>query len=137
MTTRPHWQALCERLRAGNMDLDRAIERGSVVYFDAADAAALIAGGGVANGRPLLQQMVESAAAATGKPQPQVAVFSECAPHLCAAGHVEAALGLEDLGNEFLRLQPIDFLCAYPLEPPDRMPAFRQIFARHSAIAVR
>jgi DNA-binding NarL/FixJ family response regulator len=137
MATASHRQALLERLARQGVDVERVVEEGTLVCLDADGIAARILSAGVASCAPLIRHAVESAANATKRPQPRVAAWGETASLLCASGHTDAALELEQAGNELARTMPVDIMCAYPLLPNDGEADFKTICAAHTAVAIR
>jgi ligand-binding SRPBCC domain-containing protein len=128
---------LLPRLKRWGNGIDHALEQGSFIQLDADDLASRILSDGVARWRSSLVQTLESAAAATRRPRPRVAVFGECAGILWAAGHVERAIDLEQLGVEIVKTMPVDIMCTYPLPPADHDHAFKGVCAHHRTIAIR
>jgi DNA-binding NarL/FixJ family response regulator len=137
VATRPHLQQLVERLRTRGNYLDQAIEQGSFICLDAVELASHMLTDGVAAWRPSLVQTIESAAAATMRLQPRVAVVGECAAILWAAGHVDTAIALEQLGIEVANTRPVDIMCTYPLLPVNHARGFETVCAHHGSIVIR
>lgn len=141
IATRSHLQQFRRRLERRGGGVARAIEQGSFVIVDAEELAARILSEDATRWQTPLVQAVESAAAATKRPGPRVAVFGECAGMLWGAGHVDAAIALEQFGVDVAKAMPVDILCTYSM-PADRTPAddgreFESVCALHTAIAIR
>ena len=68
-------------------------------------------------------------------------MFSEVAPALRAAGHVDEANCVEELAIPTTTTMTIDILCAYPMhsadQSADRTDQFKAICAQHGAIIIR
>ena len=134
--TRPHWHALIGRLCRRGVNVDDAVERGTLAYFDAEEVVSHILANGVESCVPLFLRAIESACAKARAGQ-RVPVFGEVVSLLYAAGRVDAAVALERAGNEMLRTWPIEIMCAYPLLPLDSGTGFTNICAQHTAVAIR
>ena len=134
--TRPHWQVLIGRLCRRGVNVDRALERGTLTSFDAEEVLSHVLANGVESCVPLFRRAIESACT-MARPGQRVAVFGEVVSLLYASGRVDAAVELERAGNELLRTWPIEIMCAYPLPPLDSGTAFKNICAQHTAVAIR
>jgi DNA-binding response OmpR family regulator len=143
VATRTHLDALVQRLKGGEVNVERALKQGTFLTLDAADIVSRVVVNGVADREGFkagLIQAVDSAARATMKPAPRIAVFGECVALLCAAGEFDAAFELESTGNEMVSascLPVVDIVCAYPLHTLKTGPAFRKLCAAHTTVAVR
>ena len=137
VTTWPHTRQLLQRLRNRGTDIDAAIARGSFVQVDAGELASRLLSDGVARWKPFLVQAIESAALATQRPRPRVAVFGECASMLWAAGHIDVALELERVGHQLVDTMPVQIMCAYSMLPFDPDEGFGAVCAHHGAVIIR
>jgi DNA-binding NarL/FixJ family response regulator len=137
IVTRPHRELLLTRLKNCGSHIERAIERGSLVCLDADELAAQVLADGVAHWQPFLVRTIESAAAATMRPLPRIAVFGECASVLWAAGHVEMACGLEQVAIEVARTMSVDIICPYPLRHANPGNGFKTVCAQHGVVTIR
>ena len=135
VVTGTHRPQLHEGLERLGIDVERAVEQGTFVFVDADEAVAAILSKGARQCQPALARTVASAAAAAPRPQSRVAVFGETASMLCAAGHADAAMELEQVGAEMVRSMAVDILCTYPL-PPNDDAAFKAVCAHHGALAI-
>jgi CheY-like chemotaxis protein len=135
--TRPHWQILADRIRRRGVNVDQALARGSLAYFDAEEVASHVVANGVGSCVPLFLHAIESAARTMTRPGQRVAVFGEVVSLLYASGRVDTAVELERAGNAMLRTRPIEIMCAYPLPPLERETEFKSICAQHTAVAIR
>jgi CheY-like chemotaxis protein len=136
--TRPHVAELLQRMKAGGVNVDGAIADNTLRLFDAREVLAHVMSDELPDcdlfGK-LLSEVVASAAMATKQPDPRVAIFGECVALLCAADNVDAAIRLEQTGNELLSqcVTPrLDIMCGYPLPHS----ALRRVCAEHSVVAV-
>ncbi len=136
VATPPRLQPLVERMRKGGIDVDRLVQKGTFVQLDANELAAALRSDGVARCKPALAQIVESAAAATLRPQPRVAIFSELAPILWTAGDTELAIELEQFAVELVAMSA-EIVCAYPMLLTEDARGFTSVCAHHGAIVIR
>jgi hypothetical protein len=70
---------------------------------------------------------------------PAVAAFGDGAPSLWRAGQVDAAVRLEQLWDEFIRVFNVEVVCGYAMDwlgdpPPD---AHQRLCAAHSTVRTR
>ena len=143
LATPAHLEVLADLMRRGGVDVDAAAERGAFRALDAAETLAQTVMDGVVDTdrfRNGLLSLIESAARATKRERPRIAIFGECASLLCESGMLDQALRLERIGNELLevRNRPVlDIICAYPLMPSGADTSFKRICTQHSAVAVR
>jgi hypothetical protein len=137
VATASHLRQLLLRLRSATRSVDRAVEQGSFIQLDANALVSHVLADGVCRVRPLLMETIESVRAATTREHPRVAVFGEAAALLSAAGHIDAALELEQLGVEIVTKMPAVILCVYPLPPTAHNRRFKDVCAHHDAIAIR
>lgn len=142
LATESHRKGLLQRLKEECLDVDGAIKKGTYIPLDAAAMLSTI----MANGVPDcvrffggLCGLIESAAEATKKEHPRIAVCGECVGLLCVVGNTHAAIQLEKIGNDLVQTRNVDIMCAYPLscfrsEKDD--PAFKSICTEHSAVSL-
>jgi DNA-binding NarL/FixJ family response regulator len=140
IATRPHRDNLVQRLKAQGVDVDAAIRRGAYVSLDAADTLSTLMVDDWPDEVRFFEgfsKRIESASKAAMTEHPRVAIFGEAVALLCAEGKRNAAIRLEQLGNELVKTHNVDILCAYPFssfhgEEDGR--AFKKICAEHSAV---
>jgi KaiC/GvpD/RAD55 family RecA-like ATPase len=115
IATEANRQAVARGLVARGHDVDAAAGSGRLVLLDAGEALARIMVSGVpstdrfaASLRGLLAQ-----ARAEGR---GARLYDEMVDLLCRAGNHGAAIRLEELGNEFLKTDPIGALCGYSMD---------------------
>ena len=127
MVTESHRTRLLQELRTQGVDIDRAIERGTYLSFDA-DVVAPDDVGFLAT-----INRAREAAAKAGNAHPRVAFCGERAGRLWAAGRTAEAVQLERFCSELA--QDVDMLCAYPVpySEDDRM--LSRICAEHTAVS--
>jgi hypothetical protein len=64
-----------------------------------------------------------------------VAICGECVGLLCANGDLDAAVTIEQTGNDLVEAQQVDILCAYPLPRwRDDDLTFGRVCPQHSAV---
>jgi DNA-binding NarL/FixJ family response regulator len=134
--TRPHWQAVIDRLCRRGVTVDHAVARGTLAHFDAEEIVSHVRSKGVEYCAPLFRRAIESAVCTMTHTGQRVAVVGEVVSLLSASGRVDAAVELERAGNEMLRTLPIEIMCAYPLLPLERGTEFRNVCAQHTAVAI-
>ena len=118
LATKAHREGLVERLKADGFDLDFAIRQGTYISLDAADTLSAVMLNGVPDRAGFLEGLtglIASAAKAAKKEHPRVAICGECVGLLCALGNRNAAIRLEQVGNDLLKTHNVDIMCAYPL----------------------
>jgi DNA-binding NarL/FixJ family response regulator len=103
IATKSHQDSLLQRLKAGGVDTDGALQQGTYISLDAADILSAI----MVNGLPdpvrffgRIGGFIEAAAKAAKSEQPRVAVFGEAVDLLQAEGKANAVIRLEQLWNE-------------------------------------
>ena len=138
LATEPHRNAIVGTLRDTGVAIDSAIERGSCFLLDAAVTLDTITVNGVPDRLRFLEGLkglIEAVSKATGTESPRVAICGECVGLLCANGALDAAVGLEQAGNDLVAALPVDILCAYPLARwRDDDLTFARVCAQHSAV---
>ena len=140
LATKSHRDSLLQRLKAGGVDTDGAIQQGTYISLDATDTLSTI----MVNGLPDpvrffggIGGFIEAAAKAAKSEQPQVVVFGEAVALLQAEGKADAAIRFEQLGNDLAKTHEVDILCAYPLSSfhgEEDEHVFQSICAEHSAV---
>ena len=140
LATKSHRDSLHKRLKAGGVDTDDALQRGTYISLDAADTLSRI----MVNDMPDpvrffggIGGLIEAAAKATKAKQPRVVVFGEAVALLQAEGKGDAAIRFEQLGNDLTKRHEVDILCAYPLSTfhsGENEYVFQGICGEHSAI---
>ena len=140
--TKPHRDMLFEELKAQGVDVDVLIQQGSYVSLDAADTLSKF----MINGWPDtdrffegFKNLIESASKAANAKHPRVAIFGERVALLWAEGKRDAAIRLEQLGNDLAKTRKVDILCAYPsrLRIQEDKHSFGVVCGEHSAVRSR
>ena len=138
LATEPHRNSIVRTLKEAGIDIDAAIERGTCILLDAAATLETI----MVNGAPDrlrflegLRALIDDASNATGIEFPRVAICGECVALLCANGELDAAVTIEQTGNDLVEAHDVDILCAYPLPRwRDDDLTFGRVCAQHSAV---
>jgi len=143
VASKSHRDNLLPRLQAYGLDIGAAIEQGRYVALDAADALPTF----MLRGMPdpvrflkVLGNLIATAAEAAKGEQARVAIFGEMCHLLWAQGNAEAAIQVEELGNQLVKTYDVDILCGYSLgSVPGGMDSqiFQRICAEHSAVHSR
>ena len=140
LATEPHRNSLVQRLKAEGLDTDDVVQRGTYISLDAADTLSTIMDNGMPDPARFfagLGGLIEAAAKAAKPEQPQVVVFGEAVALLLAEGRADAAIRLEQLGNDLTTTHNVDILCAYALGSfpgAEDEHIFRNICREHSAV---
>jgi DNA-binding NarL/FixJ family response regulator len=143
IATSSHRESILQSLKADGFDMDGAIQQGTYISLNAADALLKY----MMDGRPdrcrvleTLGGVIDSAARATKTEHPRVVLFGEGAALLWAEGKTEAAIQVESICNGLFDTHDVDIVCPYPLSAfqpvPDRA-AFKSICAEHTAVFSR
>lgn len=135
--TKPHREGLLHGLKAEGLDVDDAMQRGCYVSLDAAETLSTFMVNDWPDAVRFFQgfnNLIDSASKAAKAEHPRVAVFGEGVALLWAERKTEAAIRLEQLGNELAEIRKVEILCAYPfgLSIQNDREAFRTICAEHS-----
>ena len=128
---------LREQLREDGLEFDQARRSGQYLYLDANETLARF----MVNGWPDLARfdevIGEALAKVTAEGYPRVRVFGEMVALLWAAGKQNAAICLEQHGNELAKTYGFPILCAYPIGafsgPAQREP-FLEVCSAHSHV---
>jgi hypothetical protein len=140
VATESHRDRLVRRLKTQDLDVDAAIKEGRYIPIDAVGTLSIF----MVNDMPDSARFFEvvggliRAAAKAGKTEhTRVAVFGEWVSLLSAEGNTEAAIRLEQLGNQLTMIYEVDILCGYALSSfhgEEDEHVFRSICAVHSAV---
>jgi DNA-binding NarL/FixJ family response regulator len=138
IATKPHREAVEQRLKGDGLNIEGAIQQGTYRPVDVADLVPPVSGNstvgvkGVAGG---LLGVIESAAKATGSQHPRVALGGEGVASLYARGELDAMIRIERSCNELIKTHDVDILCAYPSSVRQSDDAtYKSICAEHSAV---
>jgi DNA-binding NarL/FixJ family response regulator len=140
LATKAHRDSLLQRLKAGGLDTDGALQQGTYISLDAADVLSTV----MVNDSPdparffgRLGGFIEAAAKAAKSGQPRVVAFGEAVDLLQAQGKPYAAIRLERLWNDVGRTFKLGILCGYDLSNfhgEEDEHVFQSICAEHSAV---
>lgn len=142
LATKSHREDLIQKLAKERFDIDDAIKQGSYISLDAAETLSAI----MVNGEPDrlrffegLSGLIETAAKTAKTEHLRVAICGECAGLLCAEGNMNAAIRLEEVGNDLAESNDLKIMCAYPLSSfrEGKSDAYERICAEHTAIYSR
>ena len=141
LATGAHREDIHEKLGQAGIDVDAHLERGTYVALDAADMLSAV----MVDGQPSrdrfstgLDEAVARAARAAGVENPRVAICGECAGLLHAGRRTDAALCLEEIGNDLIASRNIEILCGYPVSHGEEdAHAFAQICSAHTSAHYR
>jgi DNA-binding NarL/FixJ family response regulator len=143
VATRSRRENLVQRLKAQGFDVDGATQQGTYISLDAVEMLLTIMASGVPDVVRFYEALclaIASAAQATKKQHPRVAICNECVGLLCALGNTEAAIRLEKVGNFLVQEHRVDILCAYPsssFEGAQDNPWFKRVCSEHTFIYSR
>jgi len=138
LATAPHRHAIVRTLKDAEIDVDAAIERGTLLLLDAGAILETVMVDGAPDRRRFfdgLHGLIEAASKATGIESGRVAICGACVGLLSANGDLDAAVTIERTGNDLVKACPVDILCAYPLPRwRDDDLTFSRVCAEHSAV---
>ena len=116
IATKPHRDALAERLSASDLDLTSVTERGCYVPLDATETLSKFMVDGWPDERRFRDVVGSVIARVAGAGhRPRVRAFGEMVALLCADGMPDAAIRLEELWNDLGKRLACSLLCAYPM----------------------
>jgi DNA-binding NarL/FixJ family response regulator len=133
---------LARRFRSQRIDVDALAAADRYIAIDPSDVVTPI----MVNGMPDETLFWKAAIALIGRAvrastlsPPAVAAFGDGAPSLWRAGQVDAAVRLEQLWDEFIRVFNVEVVCGYAMDwlgdpPPD---AHQRLCAAHSTVRTR
>ncbi|HEV2731240.1 MAG TPA: MEDS domain-containing protein, partial [Terriglobales bacterium] len=135
-----HRDSLLRRLQAHGVNVSAAIEQGSYLALDAAEALSKFMVNDMLD--PVrffkgLGSLIATAAGTAKGEQSRVAIFGECVQLLWEQGEVEAAIQFEKLGNQLADMYDVNILCGYSLgsfQGGTDNHVFEKICAEHSAV---
>jgi DNA-binding NarL/FixJ family response regulator len=138
LVTKAHEDVLLQRLRAGGVDTDGALQQGTLIFLDIAKTLSRF----MVNDMPDAARFFEVAggvieAARKAAKNSRVVACGECSPHLLAEGKPEATIQLERLWDELATTFEMDTLCVYALSSfhgNENENVFQRICAEHSAV---
>ena len=140
LVTKSHGDSLLLRLKAEGVDADGALQQGTYVPLDAADALSKVMVDGLPDPVRYLGgigRLIEGAAKAARSEQPRVVVCGEGVALLYAEGKADAAIWIERGCNYLAKTYDVDILCAYPsssFHGQEDGHDFQSICGEHSAL---
>jgi DNA-binding NarL/FixJ family response regulator len=140
VATQAHRDSLLQKLKAGGVDTDGALQQGTYISLDAADTLSTFMVHDWPDTVRFLEgfaKLIESTSKAAKAEHPRVTIFGEGVALLWAEGKADAAIRIEQLSNELAKTHKVDILCAYPLSSfhgEEDEHVFQSICAEHSAI---
>jgi DNA-binding NarL/FixJ family response regulator len=142
IATQSHRDRLAERLKSEGLDVDAAIIEGTYIPVDAVSTLSLFMVNDMPNSARFLEVvgcLIEEAAKKRKVELPRVAIFGEWVSLLCAEGKTDAAIRLEQLGNQLSTTYEIDLLCGHELKglrSEEDGKAVQRICAEHSVVYI-
>jgi DNA-binding NarL/FixJ family response regulator len=140
VVTESHRASLIPRLEADGVDVAAAVEQGSYIPLDAADALSRLTVNDIPDpvrcARVVGDLIMGAAKSVTGA-NARVVVCGEIAPTLLSKGNAEGAIKLEHLWDEITRGFGVHTLCGYlsnAFPHGENDPVFQRICAEHSAV---
>jgi CheY-like chemotaxis protein len=140
LLTKSHQESLRQRLEAESVDVDGAIQQGTLILLDLADTLAALLVDGSPDPIRFLEEarrLIEAASKAAKTERPHVAFCCECKGYLWVQGDREAAIRLERACNELGKTHEVDMLCSYPFsgfQNEKDEAALQSICGEHSAV---
>jgi hypothetical protein len=140
VVTELHRASLLPRLEADGVDVPAAIEQGSYIPLDAADAISTLTVKDMPDPvrcAKVIGDLVMGAAKGVGGEHGRVAVCGEIAPTMLSKGNVEGAITLEHLWDEITRGYGVHTLCGYvwsDSRSKENNPIWKRICAEHTAV---
>ena len=140
VVTEAHRASLLRRLEANGVNVPAAIEQGTYIPLDAADALSTLTVNDTPDPvlcRKVISDLVVGVAKGVKAEHGRVVVCGEIAPTLLSKGNAEGAIKLEHLWDEITKGYDVHTLCGYLSSAfPDRenSPILERICAEHSAV---
>ena len=140
LATESHRNRLLVSLQKYGLNVVSAVERGRYTALDPAGALSTAMVGSKLDTVRLLatfDDLIGRAAEAAREGQNRVAIFGECVQLLCAEEKPEAAMQMEELGNQLADRYDVDILCGYSLtsfQSGMGSYMFEKVCAEHSAV---
>jgi len=138
IATQVHRDLVAERLLARGFDVAVPQAEGRYLALDAGDSLARC----MRSGWPDIHRFEEVVGEAVGRlmasagRDARIAAFGEMVALLWAAGNSDAAIRLEELWNEFMKLRNLSLCCAYPMSLFHDTDAgrFLKVCAQHTCV---
>ena len=140
LVTGAHDARIRRSLRAVHVDPELAIRQGRYVPVNISELLEAVMVDGWPDTVRFLEaagDLVAAASRLATRPSARLAACGECAPTLWAEGHIEAAIELEHLWDDFASSHAMDILCVYPLTARDaHVRAVRRLCAQHTRVEI-
>jgi DNA-binding NarL/FixJ family response regulator len=140
LATESHRKSIVQRLRGEGIDVDAAIQQGTLISLDVSNTLSTF----MVNDWPdpvrffeRVGGLMEEAIKACKGEHGRIVACGECAPHLLTQGKAEAAIRLEQLWDEVVKTYDLNILCGYmqnSLHQEAHNHIFRRICAEHSVV---
>jgi hypothetical protein len=139
VATKSHRDSLALRLKSEGLDVDAAIKSGTYSAVDAAGTLSIFMVNDMPESARFLKVvggLIEEAAKTGKTAHRRVAVFGEWVSLLWKEGNADAAIRLEQLGNQLAITHEVDILCGYEMSSTcgEEDDDFKSICAEYSAI---
>jgi MEDS: MEthanogen/methylotroph, DcmR Sensory domain len=134
LATKSHRDSLLQRLKAGGVDTDGALQQGTYISLDATDTLSAIMVDGLPDPVRFFERIggsIEAVARAAKSEEPRIVVFGEAVALLHAEGNADAAIRFEQLGNDLPKTHKVDILCAYSLSSCNSSRGDRKLPEKH------
>jgi AmiR/NasT family two-component response regulator len=133
-----HHDRLRQKLKIQGVDVDAAIEQGTLVSWNVRDALSTFMVDDWPDASRLatvLNDLIRRAAQGPAGGRRRVVTCGECAPALWAEGKIEAAIHVEHLWDEATKARGVNTLCVYPSHPGQGDDhSFKRLCAEHTAV---
>lgn len=140
LVTEAHDARIRRSLQALHLDPGLAIRQGRYVPVNIGELLeAVLVDGWPDTARFLATagDLLDAACRRAGREHARLAACGECAPALWVEGHIEVALQLEHLWDEFASSHQMDVLCVYPLTVRDEhVRTVRRLCAEHTRVEI-
>ena len=140
LVTDAHDVSIRRRLQAAHVDPVLAVRQGRYVPVNISEMLDAVMVDGWPDTTRFLETVDDLVTAASRRathPRARLAACGGCAPTLWAEGHIEAALQLEQLWDEFASSHQMDLLCVYPLTARDEHArTVRRLCAEHTRVEI-
>lgn len=137
IATKSHRESIIQKLAEEGLDVDDAIKQGIYISLDAAETLSTIMLNGVPDRLRFFEglcSLIDSAGKAVKAEHPRVAICGECVGLLWAEGNVNAAIRLEEVGNDLAESNDVEIICAYPIRSDEDSDAYERVSREHTAV---
>jgi PAS domain S-box-containing protein len=140
LATKPHLEALTDKLKSRGVITAAAIQEGRLIVLDARQVLTRCLVNGTIDEAVFAKTIGEALTAAhkgSTRPHSPIAAFGELVALLWADGKFEEAIRLEKLWNSLGKQYSFSLLCAYPItcfDSEKHIAPFQAMCAQHSAV---